>query len=108
MERRAERMRWAGADDEWVVNLAPCHAQALPLSRLAALYEREGRRYLVVCMCMCLCVWVGGCVGVWVGRCVGNGVKQGRRYLVVWNGSGCEFVSAPVGVCDRVWRQGLV
>ena len=65
-QRSAQRMRCTGTDDEWVVNLAPCPAQALPLSRLAALYEREGRRYLVVCMMMWtfVCARVGALVRV--------------------------------------------
>ena len=53
--QEAQRMRWAGADDEWIVNLRPCPAQALPLSRLAALYEKQGRRYLL-CGCGFECV----------------------------------------------------
>jgi hypothetical protein len=46
-QQEGQRRCWGGEKDEWVLNLAPCPAQALPLSRLAALYEKQGRRFTV-------------------------------------------------------------
>jgi hypothetical protein len=41
---REGRAEWGGEDDEWVADVAPSKEQALPLARLAKLYNDLTRR----------------------------------------------------------------